>query len=234
MTSRSDLDAFLEFKNWVHGRDEGLTQQLAGIAQLIESTSGEASAFHQFFAPLSLLLEAARFNKLQHTALGRIKRLYIAQSQLNDLPPDLREDLPVPELVRLAGKGDVYDSSIWLGLEPTYTPLHRDPNPNLFLQICSRKSMRLLPPSQGQQLYARVQHALGSKGHSRFRGTEMMEGPERAALYDAIWGPETPEHLQEAILQPGDLLFVPKGWWHSVLSVAGDGQLNASANWWFR
>jgi hypothetical protein len=234
VANHSDLDVFIEFMNSIHGKDQVLTSHLTDIVELIKSTPGQASTFHQFFAPLSLLLEAAKFNALQPSAQDRIKRIYIAQSQLNDLPPDLKEDLPVPELVRLAGKGDVYDSSIWLGLEPTYTPLHRDPNPNLFLQICSGKNMRLLPPAHGQQLYARIQRMLGSGGHSRFRGTEMMEGPERAALYDAIWGPEPPEHIQEASLQSGDLLFVPKGWWHSVLSVAVDGRINASANWWFR
>jgi len=33
-------------------------------------------------------------------------------------------------------------------------------------------------------------------------------------------------------VSPGDALFIPKGWWHSIKSV-GIG-VTASVNWWFR
>lgn len=208
--------------------------------------------FLNFPAPLALLDAAIRFN-LERPDAG-LRKLYVAQAPLNDLPQELQGDLPVPKLVKYAGKGDIYSSSIWLGLEPTYTPLHRDPNPNLFIQLCGTKVVRLLPPTSGDRLFRHVQLKLGRNLHvnSRLRGPEMMDGPERDLMHSVVWDKDglqdtqasqgtdvtSPESssskIQEAVLQPADALFIPKGWWHSVKSEDDAGRLNASVNWWFR
>ncbi|KAI3398227.1 hypothetical protein diail_9704 [Diaporthe ilicicola] len=187
----------------------------------------------RFEAPLALLIAALRYNA-ETQEPSRMRQLYIAQSSLSDLPEEMSQDLPAPRIVKEAGRGDIYASSIWLGLEPTYTPLHRDPNPNLFVQLRSSKTVRLLPPRDGDAVFRHVQARLGQWGaNSRIRGAEMMEGPEREMLQTVIWsGPEV--ELQQAHLGPGDALFIPKGWWHSVKSQSDDGRLNGSVNWWFR
>ncbi|OCT52083.1 hypothetical protein CLCR_08550 [Cladophialophora carrionii] len=88
-------------------------------------------------------------------------------------------------------KGDIYASSLWMGRPPTYTPLHRDPNPNLFIQLAGRKTIRLLPPEVGDAIYRDVMSTLGddpSSFSTKIRGEEMMVGPEMKALHDCIWG----------------------------------------------
>ncbi|ORY61607.1 cupin-like domain-containing protein [Pseudomassariella vexata] len=192
------------------------------------------SEFATFYAQLGLLLKAAEYNRYQENSDLRIKELYIAQFPLEDLPLFLKKDLITPEIVKRAGKGDIYNTSIWLGLEPTFTPLHRDPNPNLFVQMASTKRVRLLPPARGKDLYTRVRNEIGGGGNPNIRGEEMMSGNERDALHKAVWGPQAPDDIQEAVLGPSDCLFIPNGWWHSVRSGSEDGGLNASVNWWFR
>ncbi|KAK7754572.1 hypothetical protein SLS62_003354 [Diatrype stigma] len=223
------------------------------------SSTPQKQEFRQFYAPLGLLARACEFNATRprqypHT---RLQRLYIAQCPVDHLPKsrskdggkdgngdgDLaKEDLPTPGLVHGAGRGDIYGSSVWLGLEPTCTPLHRDPNPNLFCQLLGEKHVRILPPARGQALYERVRAEVGMRGdaNSRLRGAEMMGGVEREALERAVWGEgedavveEGQADMQQAVLRPGDTMFIPKGWWHSVRS-NGAGVLNASVNWWFR
>ncbi|KAI5922497.1 hypothetical protein F4810DRAFT_266468 [Camillea tinctor] len=222
-----------DFREWLINTPPDREDRIPILLQVLDHfTESRNAGFQQFDAPLDLLMRAHQFNRTRSHPSQRITRLYIAQSSIDHLPPTLSQDLPVPPLVQGAGKGDIYASSIWVGLEPTYTPLHRDPNPNLFCQVVGGKTVRLLPPPLGAAVFARVRQALGSAGHSRFRGPEMMEGPERALLHRAVWADGA--DMVQASLGPGDALFIPKGWWHSVVSAGDEGGLNASVNWWFR
>lgn len=144
--------------------------------------------------------------------------IYLAQMPINDLPRDLQNDLPTPGIVRKAGRGDVYDSSIWLGRAPTYTPLHRDPNPNLFVQLAGTKTVRMFRPNVGKAIFAKVQENVGGSAAETMRGEEMMQGRERTLLEHETWaeGSEYKDLGFEAKLHTGDALFIPKGWWHSI------------------
>ncbi|KAI1338459.1 Clavaminate synthase-like protein [Xylariaceae sp. FL0016] len=237
MATTSQLTRLQRFLEYLRGLPPEETEPILNqfVASLIDTTDGTSSSFSQFDAPLSLFFRALRFNSTRTNSSDRIQQLYIAQSDINSLPDSLKSDISVPEIVQRVGKGDIYSSSIWLGLMPTYTPLHRDPNPNLFCQLIGQKTVRLMRPSLGSSLYSRVQKQLGSFGSSRFRGTEMMSGPERDLMHRAVWldAPASCD-LKEACLGPGDALFIPQGWWHSVISVGEVAELNASVNWWFR
>ena len=181
-------------------------------------------------------------------------RIYLAQAAIADLPKALRDDIPTPEVVSKAGKGDVYDSSIWLGEAPTYTPLHRDPNPNLFLQLAGRKVVRLFEPKVGQSIFAKVQEKVGGSASATMRGEEMMQGAEKRALEQEVWGDSEDSEFElgawEAKLGNGDGLFIPRGWWHSIKGI-GEGMTGSvgidfesvgrtlvliymQVNWWFR
>jgi hypothetical protein len=260
-------DAVVALRDWLMTSSELADQMLAGILHPMVEESGPEKHFLQLHAPLRLLAKTLLFNEMhllqqQQPGGGHAERsalppveLYIAQSSLNDLPPVLQDDLPTPDLVLRAAKGDVYGSSIWLGTEPTYTPLHRDPNPNLFCQLCSRKVVRLVAPALGDRLFFEVQVQIRQQqlqhrrrrreedqvSSSRIRSTEMMEGAERQVLHEAVWENErlprtaaSEDDVCEAELGPGDALFIPKGWWHSVKSLGTAGRLNGSVNWWFR
>jgi hypothetical protein len=145
----------------------------------------------------------------------------LAQAPIGDLPSGLQKDVPTPDLVLTAGKGDLYDSSIWLGHAPTYTPLHRDPNPNLFVQLAGRKVVRLFEPSIGRAILASIHEKLGSIGSASIRGEEMMQGAEKEALLKAVWSSNAPytSLCSQAELGPGDALYIPQGWWHSVRGI---------------
>ena len=161
-------------------------------------------------------------------------RIYLAQASLDDFPKALAEDVPTPESVLHAGKGDVYGASLWIGQAPTYTPLHRDPNPNVFVQLAGRKRVRIFGPQVGRGIFAKVQEQIGGTASATMRGEEMMQGEEKQALEKEVWQSEEAHIGQcfEAELDSGDGLFIPKGHWHSVKGV-GDGMIG-SVNWWFR
>jgi hypothetical protein len=127
-----------------------------------------------------------------------------------------------------AGRGDIYDTNLWIGLAPTYTPLHRDPNPNLFVQLAGTKIVRLFEPVVGADIFKRVQKEAGANASAVFRGDEMMKGQERELLENEVWGDKPCENTAnravgyEVQLGRGDGLFIPNGWWHSIKGV-GEG-----------
>ncbi|KHO01671.1 Transcription factor jumonji/aspartyl beta-hydroxylase [Metarhizium album ARSEF 1941] len=227
-------DVVSQFQHALMTSSEVTEQIMAGILQS-EATDGHGQSFFQLYAPFRLLIKALEFNAARDSTTTHPLHLYIAQSSLHDLPEPLQADLSTPEIVLCAGKGDIYASSIWLGTEPTYTPLHRDPNPNLFCQLYSQKVVRLLPPTFGDELFFDIQRQIRQHGNSRIRTADMMQGQERKALHQAVWKAEkSPEKLHQVELRAGDALFIPEGWWHSVKSLESDGGLNGSVNWWFR
>lgn len=221
------------------------------------SSSSPSPTFHHFHAPLSLFLDyidasVPTQSKLQ-TNPQSPSSLYLAQCSTSSLPTALNSDIPTPPILTTLGKGDLYDTNIWLGLPPTYTPLHRDPNPNLFLQIVGEKTVRLMEPGVGRGVFERVRGVvegekradggIGNGGVSaNFRGEEMMMGRERAVLEGVVWGDEGEAiekygveiegEVIEVKLGAGDALFIPLGWWHSIKGV-GKG-ITGSVNWWFR
>ncbi|KAJ5907934.1 hypothetical protein N7495_000616 [Penicillium taxi] len=203
-----------------HGADAFVPLELTELANQ-NSSNTNVVGFRQFNAPMSLFLEWMRVAETSPQST----RLYLAQCQLLDLPPVLREDFPTPDIVAQAGKGDVYDTNVWIGHPPTYTPLHRDPNPNLFVQLAGQKVVRLLAPTEGQALFSKVRQQLGKSGSreaAAFRGEEMMQGQERILLDEMVWGATASGTGYEAHLEAGDGLFIPKGWWHSIKGV-GEG-----------
>ncbi|TKA81448.1 hypothetical protein B0A49_00291 [Cryomyces minteri] len=201
----------------------------------LSNGADSVSSFEQLHAPLNFFIEWTRQHQRSASAstpaTAPAGRLYLAQAQVSDLPSPLRADLPTPALVTLAGKGDVYDANVWIGLAPTYTPLHRDPNPNLFVQLAGRKTVRLFTPDVGADVFRSVQARIGAAGggggSASTRGAEMMQGAERRILEAEVWGSGEWEEGRagaglEAHLEAGDGLFIPKGWWHSIKGV-GEG-----------
>jgi len=213
---------------------------LSHLDQVRHKPNHEPSSvrFLQFEAPMSLLKAALRFNHNLPETAQPLQGLYIAQASWDHVGWLLRQtiesQLETPNLVRHAGKGDVYNANLWMGLESTYTPWHRDPNPNYFIQMVGAKRVRLMAPQKGQALLFETLSRLGISSNPRIRGAEMMEGRERQALEEAVWGLNAPQDMFEVVLRPCDRLFIPKGWWHSLKSVGSAGDLNASVNWWFR
>jgi hypothetical protein len=106
---------------------------------------------------------------------------------------------------------------IWLGPAGTVTPLHCDYDDNLFAQIWGQKRFLLYPPHHAESLYLREANRV------LFGSPFDPEAPD----YDAF--PLARQARQiECVVQPGEMLFLPAGWFHHVRAVA----LSLSANRW--
>lgn len=97
--------------------------------------------------------------------------------------------------------------SLWIGQPHVSTPLHYDPWPNVIVQIRGTKTVTLASPRSSSHLYPRDPRR-GSYWYSELgdlRGVSWSEFPKARGVA-----------FFETTLEPGDVLFVPAGWWHQV------------------
>jgi len=94
---------------------------------------------------------------------------------------------------------------LWVGPKGTFTPLHFDLTNNLLVQLVGSKRLHLLPPSETGKLYNH-RHV--------FSDVHDITDPERVRQYPLVEG----ARAFEVVLNPGDALYIPVGWWHQVRS----------------
>ncbi len=106
---------------------------------------------------------------------------------------ELRDDLtPLPDFL----KADAPTSAnLWMGPAGTTSPLHHDTTHVYFCQLVGRKRYRLVAPWKPQVLTAPIE-----------RGWDSTFDVERAGA----------EGVHDLVLEPGDALYIPTGWWHRV------------------
>lgn len=96
-------------------------------------------------------------------------------------------------------------SFIWFGPKGTFTPLHHDLTNNMLLQIYGRKKVTLIPAIQTPHLY-----------NDRWVFSQISD-PKKVDLT------QFPHFKQvtpvECVIGPGEALFIPMGWWHTVESL---------------
>ena len=107
----------------------------------------------------------------------------------------------------------------WLGPAGTVTPLHCDYDDNIFAQIRGTKRIFLVPPHHDEFLYVREANPV---------------------LFGSPFDPERPDFDAyplargaapvECIVEPGDMLYVPAGWYHQVRALT----FALSVNRWAR
>ncbi|EFN53058.1 hypothetical protein CHLNCDRAFT_36633 [Chlorella variabilis] len=146
------------------------------------------------------------------------QRGYLAQHPLFDQIPALAGDIREPPYCCL-GDGEVQSINAWFGPAGTVTPLHTDPHHNLLCQAVGRKYVRLYSPACTTAMYP---HAEGMHTNS---GRVDVDAPdlERFPLFAAA-------RFQDCVLEAGQMLYIPRGWWHYVKSTT----VSFSVSYWWK
>lgn len=107
----------------------------------------------------------------------------------------------------------------WIGPAGTVTPLHCDYDDNIFAQVWGSKRIFLSPPHHDEFLYPKEANAI---------------------LFGSPFDPEAPDFdrfplarqatMIECVVNPGDMLYVPAGWYHYVRALT----FSLSSNRWAR
>ena len=107
----------------------------------------------------------------------------------------------------------------WFGPADTVTPLHCDYLENLFAQVAGRKRFLLIPPHHDVQIEAReVEPVLWASAFN-------PEAPDTKRF--PLAGPVT---ACECIVEGGELLYLPAGWFHHVRALTDSLSVNRWAD----
>ncbi|XP_042720438.1 bifunctional peptidase and arginyl-hydroxylase JMJD5 isoform X2 [Lagopus leucura] len=144
---------------------------------------------------------------------------YLAQHQLFDQIPELKEDISIPDYCCL-GEGEEDDITInaWFGPAGTISPLHQDPQQNFLAQVFGRKYIRLYSPQDSENLYPHESQLLHNTSQVDVEDPDLTKFPNfRKAAF------------QSCILMPGQVLFIPVKYWHYVRSL----DISFSVSFWW-
>ena len=173
--------------------------------------------------------------------------VYLAQ---NEIFKGLQSDFITPHLCSDAaygiGAGSIHHTMIWFGPHGTISPLHYDPLDNLLMQMVGSKRVLLYPPYNAHH-YSQSDHDNynnSSDGHEDNNG-EIQDwyyaGTNHQQYNTSPIDVEHPDYelfpqfknappALEGILGVGDILYIPKKWWHHVCSL----ETSISVNTWWR
>ena len=167
---------------------------------------------------------------LEDSMRRREEICYLAQHPLLEQIPSFQTFMPRrPEILSRIGV-DVKHCSAWFGSGGTRTPLHFDSYDNLFVQLVGVKYVRLYyhDSDNRHKLYLGSRKA-GSddKGAAGKQGNMSMVDVENV---DADSFPLFADlKYEEALLMPGDALYIPAGMFHYVRSLT----TSFSVSYWF-
>ena len=165
---------------------------------------------------------------------------YLAQHDLFAQVPSLRQDISIPDYCYTDPPSPEQGTPLsfkppmpkleepllnaWFGPAGTVSPLHTDPYHNILCQVVGRKYVRLYSPFETPRLYPRssndgaVDMSNTSQVNAESIGNELGDFP----LFQEA-------NYVETVLEPGEALYIPIGWWHYVRAL--DVSFNVSF-WW--
>lgn len=134
------------------------------------------------------------------------KKKYAAQFDLLATFPGLGKDLKFAEIFP---ENRLLYTFGWIGPAGTITGLHRDDSNNLLAQLYGRKKVLLYSPQNDPFVYPSRKYDYGAT--LSYIDAEAPDYDRYPLFRKAA--------AEEVLLGPGELLFIPIGWWHQVRSL---------------
>lgn len=114
-------------------------------------------------------------------------------------------------------------ANIWISHRGVFTQSHFDELENFNIALEGRKRFVIAPPGFREYSPRSVRQGFGDKSQVfDFDTVDPDRHPRLAAKL---------AHRRELILEPGEMLYLPLGWWHQAESLA---EMNINMNFWLR
>ncbi|CAH1169652.1 unnamed protein product [Phaedon cochleariae] len=157
------------------------------------------------------------------------ERIYLQQPLNSTVGPSIVEDYMKFDWPFVTSKktkhnwGELTSNVLFISMEGNVTPCHYDEQQNLFAQIHGYKRCILFSPDQFEYLYPHpVYHPHDRQSMVDFERPDYARFPK----FRNVRGVET-------VIEPGDVLYIPKYWWHHVESLMRGGP-TITVNFWYK
>ncbi|XP_019428123.1 PREDICTED: jmjC domain-containing protein C isoform X1 [Lupinus angustifolius] len=131
----------------------------------------------------------------------------------------LRKDIQIPSFLE---EKELSSINLWMNNAQARSSTHYDPHHNILCIVCGRKQVVLWPPSSSPSLYP-----MPIYGEASNHSSVALENPDYSIYPRAE---HSIDFAQKVILEAGDALFIPEGWFHQVDS----DDLTIAINFWWR
>lgn len=145
------------------------------------------------------------------------RRGYLSNINLFQWIPTLAADVAFPPYRWLSPMSTF---NFWMAASGTLTQLHCDFGHNIIGQVVGRKLFQLYSPAVSHRLFP------ANKTWSACFSALDFENPDPEKLAAA----QDVQPDFEFTLEPGEMLFIPFGWWHRVKTL--DVAININLWWW--
>ncbi|AOM42802.1 transcription factor [Xenorhabdus hominickii] len=146
---------------------------------------------------------------------------YRIVSNIMHNPEDINALLGFDAFSLLASRRGLHAANLWVSYHGVFTQSHFDELENFNIALLGRKKFILLPPGRRDYYPRSVWHGFGDKSQVfDFDNVDPQRFPRLAA--------KIPQRC-EVILEPGEMLYLPLGWWHQAESL---DELNININFW--
>ncbi|KAL5511886.1 hypothetical protein ACEPAH_5104 [Sanghuangporus vaninii] len=202
-------------------------------------------------------VEADREADNRQQALKEVR--YLAQHDLFKQFAALREDVVVPDYVytclpppehypqyRPPANDEQLVINTWIGPAGTLSPAHIDPFYNFYTQVVGKKTVWLAPPNASRVLSPHPARTASSSEHRTSSDLTTPDSKENSAILSNTTHLDVFASASElqcergfmetvaplamsAVLDEGDMLFFPPGWWHALRSES----ISFSVSMWF-
>lgn len=206
-------------------------EQTFEVAYGVEENSGATLKCHMSMPQFVDQLVAADLElKTQGGKPDAQRLLYLKQdSEVLNRCPGLWDDI---QRVCTLLRGQYRTPFFWMGGEGCVTGLHSDDEHNVLLQIWGKKSVLLFAPDLVHRLYPNTKYDSGTVCCDL---DPLCPDFERHPLAREVF---EGRQYQRAELQPGDVLYCPRGWFHHVAAESASISVNVFASsigewlWW--
>lgn len=174
------------------------------------------------------------------------RKVYMNQQMLADLGSPALSELRTPPWVEAAGL-KLLSPSLWMASGIVTTGYHTDGPENLLAQLSGEKDVLLARPSEKDNLYyqevadVQADMELGRDGSIAISGLLAANRTSAGHSVVDIAGRVDPERFpryaqargMSCHLMAGDVLYIPSGWHHAVLTTPDTSCVGLSLNLWY-